>query len=151
MKMKPSHHLSDLEYRIDPENEGAVLGYAYAIAGASFAGILALSCISDLSCWLRLALWAFSISLPAAWTFALFLRHVAAGGWSTRPSRILSVAIGLLVYSSGWVGVAALVLHISDIAGIVFLSLSALGVVFGMSFARRHHTTCARLDESNPL
>lgn len=141
-------HLSDPHVGlIDHENEKEVVGYSYAVSGVSFAAILALSCLSDVGCCLYWATVCFSVSFPASLAFSLFLRHVSIGGWSTRPSRILSVAVGLLVYLSVWAGIGLLVLHISGIAGVVFLVASVLGVGFSWSFAHMHGNTCARLSD----
>ena len=144
----PKHILfSDRVGRIDPENEKEVLGYSYAVSGVSFAAILALSCLSDVKTCLYWAMVCFSVSFPASLAFSLFLRHVSIGGWSTRPSRILSLVVGSLVYLSVWAGIGLLVLHISGIAGIAFLVASILGVVFSWSFAHKHGNTCALLDD----
>ena len=130
---------------IEPENEKEVLGYSYAICGVSFAAILALACLPDVSCYLRWATWCFSVSLPASLTFSLFFRQVLIGGWSTRLSRAISLALGSLVYLSVWVAAALLCLHISGIAAAIFLPLSVIGVGFGKFFARIHGTMSDRL------
>jgi len=62
--------------------------------------------MSELDASLNRAMICFSVALPFSWTYAMFLRHVSAGGWSTRPSRIFSVVVGLPTYLSVWAGVA---------------------------------------------
>jgi hypothetical protein len=146
MKTTP-HNSRDWVALIDPDNEKDVLGYSYAIAGASFAAILALACLSDVSGCLRWSLSFFSFSFPAAIAHSIFLRHVLKGEWSTRSSRILSLVVGSLVYLSSAAGVALLCFHISGIAGAAFLAASVLGVVFSWSFADKHGNTCDRLSE----
>lgn len=146
MKTTP-HNSRDWVALIDSDNEKDVLGYSYAIAGASFAAILALSCVSGLSGCLKWSLLCFSFSLPAAIAHSIFLRHLLKGEWSTRSSRIYALVGGSLVYASSAAGVALLCFHISGIAGAVFLVASVLGVGYGRSFVRRYRNICDRLSD----
>lgn len=146
---KRSLFLSDRVYQIDLDSHRESMGLSFGIAGASFGALVALGCLSELSGYLLLSLYCFCVSLPLSLGHAVISLFVLRGGWSTRGSRILSVAIGQLSHLAVFAGIALMLFHISDIAASIFLIASGPLAIFVVLYARIYGNTCARLDARN--
>ena len=146
MKIRKSLFLSDRVYRIDPEVETHSRALALGVAGASFAGSLAIAAMAS-SDYLLWASWCFAAAIPLSLFHAFLSSFVQHGGWSVRGSRILVFAAGQLSHLGLSLGVVFVLLHISGIAGAIAAGVGGFLWIFAVVYARIFGSTCAALDE----
>lgn len=144
--MRKSLFESGYAYPIDRDGERDAMGLSFGIAGASFAVLVAYSCIDALPDFLLYSAYCFSVALPLALFHAMVSLFIFKGGWSIPVSRWVSALAGHTSHLAGWAGVTLLLYQISHVAAVLFLLVSGPGALALVVFARKYGDIAERLE-----
>ena len=116
-------------YPIDTEGEKETRALYYAEAGASFAALVAISCLDHLSCFLKISAFGFLLCLCFGLLHTIGSYYMSAG-WSFVGTRIFAGVTGIISHLGIWLGVTFTIYQIGIYHGLVWLICSGTGMLF---------------------